>query len=132
MWKFWKRQKQKTPTGPPVKAYRLRADQIKPLATGHGACFATDLITCEGRKVAFMYRQQPDFDSDSGWRFFSGHESDEYVNNPDNVAVHDVNTIANYDPDIVPLLHAPLGAAFERKDGTGPFVEVQDFETHRD
>lgn len=113
---------------PTKKPFRLHADQIRPIAIGHGSCFATDMITCGGRKVAFMYREAPDRDIDSGWRFMSGHESDEYMNDPDNLAIYDVNTIANYDPDIVPFLHAPEGSAFERANGTGSFVEVHDFE----
>ena len=113
---------------PTKKPFRLRADQIKPIATGYGGCFATDMITCDGRKVAFMYREEPDFDVDSGWRFFSGFESDDYVNNPDNIAIYDINTIANDDPDIIPFLDAPVGSSFERENGTGPFVEVHDFE----
>jgi hypothetical protein len=112
---------------PRNKKFRRTADQIRPIATGYGACFATDMITVEGRKVAFMYREHPDRDVDSGWRFLSGLESDEYMNDPDNVAVYDVNTIANYDPDIVPFLEAPVGSAFERENGVGRFVEVDDF-----
>jgi hypothetical protein len=61
------------------KKFRLNAEQIKPLATGHGACFATDLITVDGRAAAFMYREAPDRDIDSGWRFLSGFESDDLL-----------------------------------------------------
>ena len=117
---------------PTKKPFRLREDQIRPIAEGHGACFATDMITCEGRKVAFMYRESPDEEIDSGWRFMSGFESDEYMDNPGNNAVYDVNTIANYDPDIIPFLDAPIGSAFERRNGTGPFAEVDDFEPPTD
>jgi hypothetical protein len=101
---------------------------MEPLAIGRGACFATDHITVEGRKVAFMYRESPDNDIDSGWRFLSGFESDEYMNDPDNHGIYDVNTIANHDPDIIEFLDAPIGTAFEREEGTGAFVEVEDFE----
>ena len=117
---------------PTKKPFRLRADEIRPLATGHGSCFATDMITCGGRKVGFMYREPPDGDIDSGWRFMSGFEPQEYMDDPDNLAIYDVNTIANYDPDIVPFLEAPVGSAFERQNGTGPFVEVHDFEPPAD
>lgn len=117
---------------PTKKPFRLRADQIRPVATGYGGCFATDMITCGGRKVAFMYRERPDHDLDSGWRFLSGYESDEYMNDPDNHGLYDVNTLANYDPDIIPFLDAPAGSAFEREDGTGPFVDVSDFQPPAD
>ena len=117
---------------PTKKPFRFRADQIKPLATGRGGCIATDLITREGQKVGFMYREETDRDFDSGWRFMSGLESQEYMDNPDNHAVYDVNTIANYDPEIIPFLDAPPGSTFERENGTGMFVEVDDFEAPAD
>jgi len=72
-----------------------------------------------------MYREVPRDGQDSGWSFFAGTESDEYVNDPRNLEVYDVNTIANYDPEIIPLLDAPVGSAYERAGGSGPFVEVR-------
>lgn len=113
------------------KTFRLSASEIKPLAEGHGACIATDMITVEGMKVAFMYRENPDRPEDSGWRFMSGFESDEYMAEADNHAVYDVNTIANCDPEIIPFLDAPPGSAFERENGEGEFGPV-DFEPPRE
>ena len=84
-------------------------------------------IFVEGQKVSFMYREEPDNDVDSGWRFMSGQESQDYMDNPDNLAIYDINTIANYDPDIISFLRAPIGSAFERVGGIGQFVEVSDF-----
>ena len=108
------------------KKFALRADQIRPLAPNRGGCIATDMITVEGRKVAYMYREEPDNDIDSGWRFMAGFESREYMDDAANHAVYDVNTIANYDPDIIPFLDADIGSSFERKGGTGPFVAIED------
>ncbi len=77
-------------------------------------------------KVRFMYRESPDNQSDSGWRFFSGFETDECVNNPDNIGLYDVNTISAVDPDIVPLLNSPIGSVFERENASQPFVVSKD------
>lgn len=79
--------------------------------------------------MRFMYREKPDNDIDSGWRFMAGTESDAYMNDPQNHEIYDVNTIANYDPDIIPLLGAPIGSAFERPEGD-TFIEVDDFESN--
>ena len=106
------------------KKFKLAAEEIVPLAEGFGGCIATDKILVDGLPVAFMYREAPDNDIDSGWRCMSGYESDAYMDDPQNHGVYDVNTLANYDPDIIPFLEAPEGAAFEREQGTGPFVEV--------
>ncbi len=72
-----------------------------------------------------MYREEPDFDVDSGWRFLAGVEPQEYLDDPDNMAVYDVNTIANYDPEIIPFLQALVGAAFEREEGSGSWSKSE-------
>ena len=71
-----------------------------------------------------MYREEPSDEIDSGWRFMSGKESQKYMDNPDNLAIYDVNTIANYSPDITELLDAPYQSAFERKNGV--LVEIDE------
>jgi hypothetical protein len=120
------------PNGSNEKSLCLSREQIRPLATRRGSCFATDMITVEGRKVGFMYREEPDNDLDSGWRFMSGFEPQEYMDDSDNLAIYDVNTIANYDPDIIPLLDAPIGSVYKRESGAGPFVEVEDWQPPED
>lgn len=87
---------------------------MRPIAEGRGSCIASDRITIDGKGVGFMYREAPRDAVDSGWHFFSGEESQEYADNPENFALYDVNTIANYDPSIVALLDAPIGSAFGR------------------
>ena len=105
-----------------AKRFALSAADFKDLTPGRGSCFASDKITVEGRPVRFMYRELPDNELDSGWRFFSGDETDEYANDPANLALYDVNTIANYDRDIIDHLDAPAFSAFERQSGDEPFV----------
>lgn len=107
------------------KQYKLQADEIRTLVSDRGGCYATDHITVDGRRVGYLYREHPDETWDSGWRFFSGAESDEYANDPANVAIYDVNTIANYDPEIIPLLDAPYGSAFARDKRSGRFVSEE-------
>jgi hypothetical protein len=107
-------------------------NKIEPVADGYGACIVSDMITVDGRNVRFMYREKPDNDIDSGWRFMAGSESDEYMDDPSKHTVFDVNTIANHDPDIIPYLDAPIGSAFEREDADDDFKEVFDFEPPRD
>lgn len=93
-----------------------------------GYAFAPKKLVEEKQKIRFMYRENPDNESDSGWRFFSGDETDEYVNNPDNIALYDVNTIAEIDPDIIPFMDSPVDSAFERNNPRDPFKPSQMFE----
>lgn len=111
-----------------MKNFKLKAEDIRPLKVGLGGCIATDRITVEGYSVSFMYRTQPTNNGDSGWCFFSGiREGDAYINDPANIGVYDVNTIANYDPAIIPHLDMPIGSVFERDQKTNKFVAVHDF-----
>lgn len=111
------------------KRFKLRADEIRPLAEGRGACIASDMITVKGRPVGFMYRQvRPDNEMDSGWRFMAGTEDQAYMDEPQNHGVFDVNTLANYDPSILPFLDADPGSAFERAPGPRNFRPVDDWE----
>ena len=97
------------------KKFKISKDHIKELIKPIGACYATDQITVDGLSIGYMYREAPDFVEDSGWRFFSGVEGQEYVDNPDNTMIYDVNTIANYDPAIIPYLHLEIGTELKRQ-----------------
>ena len=108
------------------KQFGLKRDQIRPVAVGYGACIASDTITVRGEPVGFMYREAPDGPpADSGWHFLSGTESDEYMNDPRNFAFYNVNTIANYDPEIVPFLESPIGSAYARRTPRAPLEPVE-------
>jgi hypothetical protein len=103
------------------KNFKLKAEQIIKLIEPMGGCIATDKITVEGELIDYMVRDEPNNDIDSGWQFFSGSEDQEYIDNPDNSAIYDVNTIANYDKAIIPYLHLPIGTQLERTRGTDKF-----------
>ena len=78
-------------------------------------CMVSDKITQEGWKVGYMYREEPSPNNpDSGWRFFKGDEDEEYTANPDNVHIFALNTICNYDKDIIPYLHSTVGVSYVR------------------
>ena len=109
-----------------MKTFRLSAEEIEPLATGLGACFASDRITVDGSEIGYMYREESDNELDSGWRFLAGDEDDDYMDNAALHGVYDVNTIANYDPAIIPYLSAPVGSGFDRLPGTHEFAPVLD------
>ena len=85
-------------------------------------CVVSNRITHEGFKVGFMYREAPSPQRpDSGWRFLAGDEDDAYMDDPANFSVCSLNTVCNFDPDILPHLHAPVGSEWIR-------VDAQSFE----
>jgi hypothetical protein len=100
-------------------SFYLSEEKIKQIYKSDGpqGCFATNRITVDGQKIGYMYREEPDGDSDfpdSGWRFFAGDEDEEYTDNPDNINIFSLNTICNYDSAIIPYLDAPYGSCFVR------------------
>lgn len=108
------------------KKFKIIEEDIKEILPTKKSCYATDMITVKGEKVGYMYREHPDEKYDSGWRFFSGNESQEYVDDPNNLAMYKLNTIANYDPSVIPYLEMPIGTALERKVDTNIFEVVDD------
>lgn len=112
------------------KKFAIPGDQIRRIIPSMGYCYATDRITVDGCAIGYMYREEPDDDSDSGWRFFAGDESQEYVDDATNTMLYDVNTIANYDQTIVRFLAAPPPCAFERVDKNSGWTEIADNDDH--
>jgi hypothetical protein len=110
---------------PRRKAFTISGNQIKRLVPNMGGCLASDRITVDGMKVGYMYREEPDQDIDSGWRFMSGDETQGYADDADNWAIYEVNTICNYDPVIIPYLDAPYGSAFGRVSGADEFRQEE-------
>jgi hypothetical protein len=107
------------------KQFFLKVEEIAPVIPGRGGCLATDRIVVDGRRVGYMFRSDPIEAPDTGWRFFAGDENDEYMKNNDNHGVYDLNTIVNYDPDILEYLEFPIGSKFERVSDS-EFVQVYD------
>jgi hypothetical protein len=97
------------------KQFAIPSAQIRQLVPAMGFCIASDRILVDGQKIGYMYREAPDNEQDSGWRFFAGDESDDYTNNSENCGVYEVNTLANYDTAIVPYLPTPAPCAFEKR-----------------
>ena len=104
-----------------TKNFKIKADEFIDLVPQMGGCFATDKITVDGMKVGYMYREKPDEKMDSGWRFFSGTEDQDYVDDPRNTMIYNVNTIANYDRAIISYLELPFGTELERIENTDKF-----------
>lgn len=106
------------------KQFLLKKEDIKQLIKLGFSCIAPDRITVDGKKIGYMYRENPTSEFDTGWRFFAGDEDEQYTDNPDNFEIYELNTICNYDQDIIPYLMKPVGIKLERNDKE--FKEVND------
>ena len=112
------------------KVFKIKPEDLKQIVKDDRGCVATDKITVEGMKVGFMYREgfDEDIENDSGWRFFSGTEDQDYVDDYKNSEILTINTIANYDTAILPYLKSKVGTSWERVEGTDEFIPYEEEE----
>lgn len=69
-------------------------------------------------RIGRMYREEPlPGKPDSGWRFLTGDETEEELQNPNDKSVCLLNVVCNICPDIMAYLFAEKGREFIRKDG---------------
>lgn len=103
---------------PGTKRFRLSPPELRPLLQNWSdapGCLASDRIVIDGRLVGYCYRETPaEGRPDSGWRFFAGDEDETYLSDASHTGIYHLNTLCNYDPEILPLLNAPAGTAFGR------------------
>jgi hypothetical protein len=91
-----------------------------------GYVLATKMLVDNKRKVRFMYREKG-VNGDSGWRFFCGDEEQSYTDDPDNIAIYDIDTIIAIDKSVTPYLKSAPGAAYERENENDVFMASKDF-----
>jgi hypothetical protein len=89
-------------------------------------CYVTQRILKDGAKVGHLYREEPDNEKDSGWRFTANDETDEYMDDSKNVAFVSVGLVLSKDDSFIDLLDAPAGASFVRDPETQAFVPPSD------
>ncbi len=78
-------------------------------------CYVTHRIIEDGEKPGYAYREQPDHEDDSGWRFLIGDESDEYMNDAANTSYIAVGKVLNLDRTLVSI--------FDEADGSWQWLE---------
>ncbi len=89
--------------------------------------FVSEMCFAEGEYVRFLYREAGDRKEDSGWRMFTGHETQEYNDDPKNVRIVQVGYMLDRDPSLLQPLKEAIGAAFERRTKQEPWAKVTDW-----
>lgn len=87
-----------------------------------GYVLATKRLVDGGGPVGFMYHERGD-GSYSGWSFLVGDETQEELDDPENLGIYSIETILSIDPDVGDYLECGIGTAFERDHG-GEIVEI--------
>lgn len=79
------------------------------------------------KTVRFLYREKPDNEKDSGWRLFSGNETEEYNNDASNMRLCNIGWLVDFDPSLLEVFKNDLAVAFERKNKKAGWRQIQDW-----
>jgi hypothetical protein len=97
-----------------------------------GGLMVSKMVVDEQIKPRFMYREKRTRPEDSGWRIFTGFETEEYNDNPDNTGIYQPSSILQIDPSIQDILLKGIGSIYEKTaDGT-EWYRVTDFDLEDD
>lgn len=86
---------------------------------------ASATVAHERHPVRWMYREAPDNDADSGWRVFSGDETQAYLDNSANAVLVPLRELIEADPALEPFLRTPAPIAYERASPEDPFLPCE-------
>ena len=67
--------------------------------------------------ICYACRREPNNQYDSGWNFWSGTETQEFVDIADNFNIYPLNSFLEMDPSLRTIIESPIGAAWERTPG---------------
>ena len=92
-------------------------------------CMVTNEVLRNKRKVTFLYREeslgeQREGIFDSGWRMMAGDETQEYLDNQDNINIVSLGVVLNIDDSFIGVLDEPVGSEFEWSDEKEEYVTV--------
>ncbi|WP_199139176.1 DUF2185 domain-containing protein [Pedobacter sp. ASV12] len=92
-----------------------------------GGLLVSKMIFDENRKPLFMYRNKSTRPEDSGWKIFSGFESEAYTDDPRNIIICNPSTLLKIDPTVAPLLLKGVGSVYERENEHSDWYRVSDY-----
>lgn len=91
-----------------------------------GGVIITKSIYQGTSKLKWFFREESANPVDNGWRAIGDNDTQEYINNTENLMVVDFNTLANIEPAVLLVYDMPVGTDLEFCfDGTGRyFIDI--------
>jgi hypothetical protein len=80
---------------------------------GLGGCIVSNNILSGAGKIKWIFREKSINDKDTGWRFISEIDDEEYINNSNNLSVCDFNSVIKIEPATIRVYSYPIGSEFE-------------------
>jgi hypothetical protein len=78
----------------------------------------------EADYIGYCYRDTPETNIDSGWRFLYGDEEEDYLNNPVHSEAVYPEDMLSINPALDIILSAPVGSEFEWNPDTEMYEEI--------
>ncbi|MCI8895341.1 MAG: DUF2185 domain-containing protein [Lachnospiraceae bacterium] len=130
-----KRKEEKTEKRKEEKAEKMPEKEQKDWKVyieGAGGTIVSKSILNGTARLKWLFRQESEYGN--GWVAFGDSDTQEYVNDANNMSFVDFNTLANIEPAVVFVFYMPVGSDLEfRSDQTGKyFVDAQTGEEIRD
>ncbi|RZJ52405.1 MAG: DUF2185 domain-containing protein [Flavobacterium sp.] len=97
-----------------------------------GGLMVSKMVVDQNIKPRFLYREKRTRPEDSGWRIFTGSESEEYTDNPDNAGIYNPPTILKIDPSLKKILLKGVGSVYERANENSDWYKVHDYDLEDD
>ena len=92
-------------------------------------CFVTNEVSQKKRKIKYLYRaesigEQAEGICDSGWRIMAGDETQEYMDDSNNLQMLSLGFVLNIDDTIIDILEEPTGSQFGWDDAQHGFRKI--------
>ncbi|MFA0814202.1 MAG: DUF2185 domain-containing protein [Anaerofustis sp.] len=95
-------------------------------SAGLGGCIISRNIIDAKGELRWCVKDEAVNELDNGWRFFADIDTEDFLNNPDNMVVCDWNTIVEIEPAVMAVFDLPTGTdlTFVVKDGRKFFIST--------
>lgn len=90
--------------------------------------YVSKRIINDNYKIGYMHREEPLNNEDSGWSFVAGNESDDYINNSDNIVLLKLYEVILLEPSIEEYLEYDIGTTLIRISKTEFEIDNKDKE----
>lgn len=108
----------------------LKKSELKTLSNNDSAmpsgCIVSNNLLSEKGELKWCFRETSINNMDSGWRFLSDIDTDEYLADANNSSVCDLDTVIQIEPAILTIINLPVGTDVELTavDGKKMFVDM--------
>ena len=96
-----------------------------------GGCVTSKNVMSRAGRVRWMVREESQAHADNGWRISSHIDTEEYLDDPDNMQIVDFNQLCEIEPALIGIWDFPVGSDLQIVD-EGNGIAILDTATGRE